>query len=469
VTAAVSTPCIVIAGTGSGVGKTTVVSGLCGALRNRRLKVSVFKCGPDYLDPTYHFRAAGVRSQTLDGWMMGKEGVLSTFLEASSGSDIAVIEGVMGLFDGVEPTSDAGSTAEIAKWLGAPVILVVDASGMSRSVAAMVNGFASFDSELRVAGVICNRVGSKRHLEILQTASTATPVLGGLPKDPQHSFPERHLGLRTADEDSLPSAIFQAWSGHIEEWCDVDRIVGLARTAAGVVPAVPRLRAPRGTRCRIGIAMDEAFHFYYDENLRLLLDSGAEIVEFSPIHSTRLPDADGLYLGGGYPEVHAAGLSGNEAMRREILAFCAVGRPVYAECGGLMYLCDGIRQLDGARYPMVGWFGADAVMCDRLQALGYVEATTNRETVIGSVGKTFRGHQFRYSNLEWKDSVDSAYKLTRRRDGQRLDEGFWRGSVLGSYVHAHWASNASIPESFVEACGCGVPGSKRLRDGASYG
>jgi cobyrinic acid a,c-diamide synthase len=447
-----STPCIVVAGTNSGVGKTTVVSGLCGAFRSLGLKVSVFKCGPDYLDPTYHFRASGVRSQTLDGWMMGREGVLSTFQSASSGSDIAVIEGVMGLFDGVVSTSDAGSTAEIAKWLGAPVVLVIDASGMSRSVAAMAGGFASFDPELRVAGVICNRVGSKRHLEMLEAASTAVPVLGGLPKDPKNSFPERHLGLRTADEATLSGALFEAWAGHVREWCNVEAVLNIARTASAPAPAPPPVRAAKPCSCRIGIAMDEAFHFYYDENLRLLKETGAEMIEFSPIHAAHLPDVDGLYLGGGYPEVHAEALAANTAMRAEILAFCRSGKPVYAECGGLMYLCEGLRQLDGSRSPMVGWFHADAVMSDRLQALGYVEVSTRRDTILGPSGRTFRGHQFRYSTLEWTDGAESAYDLERRRDGQLFDEGYWKSRVLGSYVHAHWASNPSVAYSFVDAC-----------------
>ena len=448
---ATPTPCIIIAGTGSGVGKTTVVAAVCGAFRRLGLRVSVFKCGPDYLDPTYHFRAAGVRSQTLDGWMMGREAVLSTFEAAARGSDIAVIEGVMGLFDGVEPTSDAGSTAEIAKWLGAPVVLVIDASGMSRSVAAMAAGFASFDPDLRLAGVICNRVGSKRHLEMLQVACKAVPVLGGLPRDAQHSFPERHLGLRTADEESLPAELFDAWATHAADWCDMDRILRLARTAHWLAPPQGVARS-RAHTCRIGIAMDAAFHFYYPENLRLLTEAGAQLVEFSPMNAERLPDVEGLYLGGGYPEIHADVLAGNHALREQVLAFCRAGKPVYAECGGLMYLCEGIRRLDGSRFPMVGWFGADAVMSTGLQALGYVEVCTSRDTILGPGGQTFRGHQFRYSTLDWKQAAENSYRMERRRDGQHFDEGYRKGRVIGSYVHAHWASNPSIAASFVEAC-----------------
>ncbi len=455
----ISTPRIVIAGTNSGVGKTTVVSGLCGALRQLGLSVSVFKCGPDYLDPTYHLRAAGVRSQTLDGWMMGRESVLSTFHNAAKNSDIAVIEGVMGLFDGVEPTSDSGSTADIAKWLGAPVLLVIDAAGMSRSVAAMATGFGIVpipSSNLGV-GIICNRVGGKRHLEMLEAASKNVPVVGGLPKDPEHSFPERHLGLRTADESSLPGSVFDVrGQATLLIACDMDRILSIARGGAGRSFCRPlsHLRPAGDPRsCRIGVAMDEAFHFYYDENLRLLEAAGAELIEFSPIRAAHLPDVDGLYLGGGYPEIHARELAGNESLLREIYAFCSAGNPVYAECGGLMYLCKGIRTQEGSLYPMVGWFEAEAVMSARLQALGYVDTQTRFDTILGPPGQAFRGHQFRYSILEWKKEPDCVYGVRRRRDGNLSQEGYRKGNVLGSYIHAHWASNPSLATSFAGICG----------------
>jgi len=445
-------PRIVIAGTNSGVGKTTVVTGLCGALRRLGLRVGVFKCGPDYLDPTYHTRAAGSRSQTLDGWMMGRDGVLSTFQRAAAQVDVALIEGVMGLFDGVEPTSDTGSTAEIAKWLDAPVLLVIDASGMSRSVAAMAAGFAGFDSALRIAGVICNRVGSRGHLEILKQASQVVPVLGGLPRDEANAFPERHLGLKTATDASLSDGMFDAWAQHVASWCDVQAILRLAQSAPEFPAGPAQVQRQDSTRCRIGIARDEAFHFYYDENLRLLEQSGAELIEFSPIRDAALPKIDGLFLGGGYPEIHAQTLAGNLSLRREVLEFCESGRPVYAECGGLMYLCEHIVQLDGSRHPMVGWFGADAVMSDRLQALGYVTASTSQASLIGPSGEIFRGHQFRYSSLEWRIPAESAYSVTRRRGGQQSQEGYLRGNVLGSYVHAHWASNPELARHFVQAC-----------------
>src|SRR5579875_3343585 len=255
----IAIPRLVVAGTSSGVGKTTFTVGLVRALRSRGLKVAVFKCGPDYLDPTYHARAAGATSHNLDGWMMGGEAVVSTFVRASEGADIAIIEGVMGLFDGASATEQSGSTAEIAKWLDAPVLLVVDASGMARSVAAVGRGFAEFDRELRLAALICNRVGSKGHLEILKEASAHPPVIGGLPKEASAAFPERHLGLRTAEELAGVDALFSRWGALVNEWCEVDKIISIAAKAPPLPGAIPMTATARRTsRCTIGIAYDEA-------------------------------------------------------------------------------------------------------------------------------------------------------------------------------------------------------------------
>jgi cobyrinic acid a,c-diamide synthase len=445
-------PRIVVAGTSSGAGKTTAVVGLIAALRARGLSVRAFKCGPDYLDPTYHARAAGASSHNLDGWMMGRDAVLSTFARATAGADVAVIEGVMGLFDGASPTGEEGSTAEIAKWLGAPVLLVVDASGMARSIAALAQGFASFDPELRLAGVLANRVGSRGHLDLLRKALREPPVLGALPKAPELAFPERHLGLRTADEKVLPAHTLESWGKLVTEWCALDAILDLARRASPLVGEV-KVATAAPPRCRIGLAYDEAFHFYYDDNLARLEGLGAELVRFSPLADTRLPDVDGLYLGGGYPEVHASALAENRALRQAIAEFAAGGGPIYAECGGLMYLCQGIETRDGRLHPMVGCFPAHAVMHDRLQALGYVEVETQTGSLLGTAGLRFRGHQFRYSELRLlSGDLASVYTVRRRRGGSVEKEGYAHGNVLASYVHAHWASNPLCAEGFVGAC-----------------
>jgi len=448
-----SVPRVLIAGAASGVGKTTVTVGLASALRARGFRIAVFKCGPDYLDPGYLTRAAGVPCRNLDGWMMGRDAVLATFARASSGADLALVEGVMGLFDGASPTGEDGSSAEIAKWLRAPVLLVVDASGMARTIAAVATGFAAFDPDLNLAGLICNRVGGRGHLDLLRTAAGPRAIVGGLPEETELAFPERHLGLVNPHEDTVPERFFTAWGELVAGWFDLERVVAIARTA----PALPDCEAPRmprrtGASCRIGIASDGAFHFYYDDNLRQLERLGATLVRFSPIHDAGLPDVDGLYFGGGYPEVHAEALSRNEAMRKETRAFAECGGPIYGECGGLMYLSRAIRTLDGARHSMVGLVPGDAVMTPRLQALGYVEVETQAASILGPAGLRFRGHQFRYSDFHTaSDAVDRIYAVRRRR-GEVFREGYRVGSVLASYVHAHWASNPLVAERLVEAC-----------------
>ena len=450
----VTIPRLVIAGTSSNVGKTTVMVGLVRALRTRGLRVAVFKCGPDYLDPTYHVRAADAPCHNLDGWMMGRDAVLSTFTHASQGADIALLEGVMGLFDGASPTNDEGSTAEIAKWLQAPVLLVCDAGGMARSIAALARGFSTFDTELQIAGLICNRIGSRGHLDLLRKATGGSPpVMGGLPKEAALAFADRHLGLHSADRATVPDDVFVAWGDRVSEWCDVDAIVALAR-AAPVLPEIPAMERIVGevATCRIGLAFDEAFHFYYDDNLRRLESLGAELVRFSPIRDAHLPDVDGLYFGGGYPEVHAEDLSRNSSMRKDVAAFAEAQGPIYGECGGLMYLSDGIRTLTGVLHAMVGLIPGEAEMRDRLQALGYVEVDTQDATLLGPSGLRFRGHQFRYSDFRLPAEAECVYSVRRRRGGEVFQEGYRRGNTLVSYVHAHWASNPLLAQGFVQAC-----------------
>jgi cobyrinic acid a,c-diamide synthase len=448
-------PRVVIAATASGVGKTTATVALMGAMRARGLKVAAFKCGPDYLDPTYHERAAGVRSHNLDGWMMDRDAVISTFTLASAGTDLAVIEGMMGLFDSSTPTSDEGSTAQIAKWLDAPVMLVTDASGVARTIAAVAAGFARFDPAVRVAGMICNRVGSRGHLDLLRAAQPEVPIVGGFRANADLAFPERHLGLLTADEETVPQRLIDGWSRLAAEWLDLDGILQIARSA----PALEVSREPSVSkivqRCRIGVAYDAAFHFYYEDNLNRLRSLGAELVNFSPINDRELPEVDGLYFGGGYPEAFARELSSNGAMLAAISEFAARGGIIYAECGGLMYLLDGVRTLDGSQWPMAAIIPGVAVMSDRLQALGYVEVETRAVSILGPAQTRFRGHQFRYSTLESADDggrIDRIYNVAPRWGGAPFAEGYRVGNVLASYVHAHWASNPAIAEALVSSC-----------------
>jgi cobyrinic acid a,c-diamide synthase len=447
-------PRLLVAGVASGVGKTTVVVALARALRVKGLRVAPFKCGPDYLDPTYHARAAGAPSHNLDGWMMGREAVLSTFARASQGADIALIEGVMGLYDGAAPDVEDGSAAQIAKWLAAPTIAVVDASGMARTIAALGLGLARFDPELRLAGLFANRVGSRGHLDLLRTAcARSVPVLGGLPEEPALSFPERHLGLVAADEAAAPQERLDRWGALFAEWCSPEALLAIARTAPLLEVLPPDSPSSRERRCRIALARDAAFHFYYEDNLRRFEALGAELVPFSPIADAELPpEVDGVYLGGGYPELHAEALSANASLRLSLRAFAERGGPVYAECGGLMYLARAIRTLDGRAHEMVGLVPGVAAMERKLQALGYVEVETTARTPLGEPGLRFRGHQFRYSTLEGAQADGLAYRVRRRRGGSTAPEGYGGGNVLASYVHAHWASNPIVAEGFVSAC-----------------
>jgi cobyrinic acid a,c-diamide synthase len=449
-------PRIVIAATASGVGKTTVTVGLIAALRARGLNVAAFKCGPDYLDPTYHQRALGRASHNLDGWMMGKAAVLATFARTSAGADIAVIEGMMGLFDGATPTDDEGSTAEIAKWLKAPVLLVADASGIARTIGAVAAGFSRFDRRLNVAGIICNRVGSRGHLDLLRDARPAVPIVGGLPANAELSFPERHLGLLAADETTVPARLIDGWSRAAAEWLDLDAIIAIARAAPPLRVPAALARAPHRARprCRIGVAFDAAFHFYYEDNLSRLESLRAELVRFAPTTDRALPEVDGLYFGGGYPEAVARELSSNRAMLDAIRGFARRGGAIYAECGGLMYLSEGIRTLDGTMWPMAALIPGAAVMSPRLQALGYVEVSTTADTILGPAGLKFRGHQFRYSTLEPSDvgAAECAYTVAPRWGGTPFAEGYRKSNVLASYVHAHWASNPKAAEGLVRSC-----------------
>lgn len=450
-------PRLVIAGAASGVGKTTVMVGLLEALRARGLRVAAFKCGPDFLDPGYHARAAGAPSHTLDGWMMGQSAALATFARATVGADVALVEGMMGLYDGVAPESDEGSAAELSRWLAAPVVAVLDVSAMARTAAAVGHGLATFHPGVRVAALFGNRVGGEAHLALLRAACREVPMVGGLPRVEALAFPERHLGLLRADE--IDGARLAGWGPLMEKWGGVDELLRIARSAppldlepAPSPPSPAHATPPSRTaaKCRIAVARDAALHFYYEDNLQRLRQLGAELVPFSPLADAALPDADGLYLGGGYPEAHAEALAANRPLRASVAAFAERGRPVYAECGGLMYLSRALVTLDGQTHEMVGLVDGIAVMKPSLQALGYVEVETRRATPLGPAGVRLRGHQFRHSTLE--GPAGDAYALRRPGRDETQLEGYGRGNVLASYVHAHWGRLSQAAEGFVAAC-----------------
>ena len=449
-------PRLVIAGTHSGVGKTTVATALIAALVRRGLRVQPFKIGPDFIDSGFHARACGSPSHNLDGWMLSRDENLEILARASAGADIVIVEGVMGLFDGRDAASEQGSTAEMAKWLRAPVLLVADGSAMARSAAALLRGFECFDPDLELAGVLWNRIGGKGHAGILREAVEAhcrAAALGFLPRTENISLPERHLGLVMAGE-FLDAPRLGEMADWIEAGVDLDRLLKLAsdRSPSFEIPSLPQPVIPTGRIVRIGLARDKAFCFYYQDNLDLLVESGAELVEFSPMTDAALPAGlDGLYLGGGYPEIHAARLAENRAMREGIYRFAASGAPIYAECGGFMYLTKAIVNTEGREFPMVGLFPARTRMQERLAALAYIEAEALGDSLWLRAGERLRGHEFRYSQIDgMAPEIGRCFRLHGAKDS-RL-EGYTQASVLAGYAHLHFRSAPDFARRFVHAC-----------------
>ena len=441
---------LIVAAPASGCGKSSVVLGLLGALQRRGLAVAPFKVGPDFIDPGHHAAVCGRVSRNLDGWMCGRDGVEQSFAVGSAGADLALVEGVMGLFDGADGATDAGSTAEIARWLGGRVLLVVDARAQARSAAAVARGFAEFAPGLEFAGIVYNRVGSASHERLLREAHTSRPelppLLGCLPRREALALPERHLGLVTA-ADAAAQATYAQLADWVAEHIDLDRLLerlsGEPLVAAGFADADGAPADP----VRIGVARDEAFCFCYPENLEALARAGAELVFFSPLVDPLPEFLAGLYLPGGYPELHAGRLAANTAMLQGVRDAAAAGMPVYAECGGLLLLAD---SLDGV--PLAGVFPASARMLAKRRALGYRAVTTTADTLLGPAGTTARGHEFHYSELDMPASVARGYRVTDRTGALCAAEGYVQGNVLGSYVHLHFASNPLLAVNFVATC-----------------
>ena len=467
---------LVIAGSASGVGKTTVTLGLLEAYRRRGLTVQAFKVGPDFIDPGLHEVVTGRPSYNLDGWMCGRDAVLATVARHAAGVDLAVVEGVMGCFDGSDATGEDGSTAQIAKWLGAPVILVIDASAQSRSAAAVVTGFERFDPALTIAAVIANRVGSETHgrwiAEAIQASCQAIPI-GAIPRDNDLTIPERHLGLITASENPLTPEWRTHLANLIERHVDLSKLLDLAKTvdvstqSAGSAGAIleaggrqggarPQARDDRRkggeAPLRVGYASDRAFQFYYQENLALLRAAGAELVPWSPLDDA-LPAVDGLYFGGGYPELYAQRLADNTGALKAVREAAERGLPIYAECGGLMYLADAMEDMDGVAHAMVGLLPTTVRLRPRRMTLGYREVRFTADGPLGAAGTVARGHEFHYSSIDAVPaSVPRSWRVSGAggRDGGA--EGYLVGRALISYVHLHFASNPELPRGFVAAC-----------------
>ncbi len=454
---------LIIAGTGSDAGKTTVTLGLMEALRREGVSVQAFKAGPDYIDPGHHALLLRRPSYNLDTWMMGEGGVKKTYGAHTKGSGIAIIEGVMGLFDGMGGPGGEGSTAHLAKVLGLPVLLVVDGSRVGASVAAMVKGFRDFDRGVDIRWVVFNSVAGPGHFRILKEAVEAhlpgVRVLGYMPRDEALKIKSRHLGLVTGAEVERRRwrrGIKRA-ARHIEAFVDMRPLLGRGggrpRGAAKHQKQRPRKHGTGGPV--IAVARDRAFSFYYEENLELLEKSGARLRFFSPLKDRKLPRGTrGIYIGGGYPEVYAGELSGNAPMLKAVREAAEEGRPIFAECGGLMYLARTLRDAEGRTFPMAGVFRQGVRMGPRLRALGYRDVVIKDGCPFLRKGAHIRGHEFRYSEVTGMagKAVD-VFRAVRPATGEAADTGgYLYKNTLATYIHLHFASNPDFARGFVNTC-----------------
>lgn len=446
---------IIIAGTNSGVGKTTITIGLIALLKKKGLKVQPFKVGPDFIDTGYHTMIAGRPSRNLDGWMMSEDYVKESFYENSNDADFAVIEGVMGLFDGLDANGLEGSTAQIAKILNIPVILIVDAKSMAGSAGAVVYGFENYNKDVHIAGVIFNNVGSENHYRILKEAvedRCKATVLGHLQKESNIAIPSRHLGLVTAEGNSLSEKIIDKLSDIMETSINLDKILDISSVNSNLsIFTIYNRKEENKKKITLAVAYDKAFNFYYQDNLDILTEYGAELKFFSPLNDKKLPDnIDGIYIGGGYPEVYAKELEANVSLRKQIKKLAEDGMFIYAECGGLMYLAEGIIDLEGRRNGMVGIFPANSRMLNKRKSLGYVSVEAIDDTVLAQNGSKIRGHEFHYSEIDMPDEIKRAYKVTKAGNGQEWFEGYCYKNVLASYVHIHFGSNIEWAKKFIK-------------------
>jgi len=455
---------IVIAGTGSGTGKTTVTIGLMAALKRKGRIVQGFKCGPDYIDPTYHTAVTGRASRNLDSYMLSHDAVKEIFVRGSAGADISIIEGVMGMYDGKEATSDEGSTAEISILTASPVLLVVNCQSMARSAAAIVKGFQLLNPAARIVGVIANKVGSAGHHKIVKAAieqECGIPVVGYLKREDELEIPERHLGLVPSVERGELAPLFDKLADLIAETVDLDLVWELAK--AEELHAEPVLFAPAGVTgtpkgvtgtpkgVTFAVAKDPAFHFYYPENLELLEAYGARLRFFSPLAGETVPeDADGLYIGGGFPEEFASQLSQNQAVLDSFRTAIQSGLPTLAECGGFMFLTEAIVTTEGDSYPMVGLIPGKVTMQKKLAALGYREVRGKAGNFLLGAEEAAKGHEFHYSTYHADAELPHAYETKGLRGTK--PEGYAQGNLVAGYTHLHFGSNPKLVRRWIERC-----------------
>lgn len=440
---------LVLAGTGSAVGKTTISTGIMSAL-SEEYKVQPYKVGPDYIDPTYHTLATGNHSRNLDSFFMSDNQIREAFERGLkiSNSDFGVIEGVRGLYEGISPTGDVGNTASIAKALNAPVILILNSRSLVKSAAAVVLGFKTLDPTIKIKGVILNQVKNRKHYlktkEAVEKLSK-TDVIGGIPRDDAIKVEDRHLGLVPAVErDNIIESIHK-WGSMIQDHLDMDALITMMKEADKLPEGRESLwKAQNREKVKLGVAMDEVFSFYYQDNLDSLEDNRAELVYFSPLHHEEVPDVDGLYIGGGYPEIFARELESNQTMRNSIKSFYKEDKPIYAECGGLMYLT---RSID--KRKMCDVFGYDSVMTKKPQALSYVISKAINDNIIANKGDIFKGHEFHYSRVDLgRNTPKFAFEILRGKGIQNSQDGLMEKNTVASYIHTHVAACPSFASNF---------------------
>ena len=432
-------PRLIIAATQSGCGKTTITAGLLGALKNRGLRVQPYKVGPDYIDTGWHALSCGRTSHNLDSWLMGTDNIRKIFTDTASDADVSVVEGVMGLYDGGR--DGISSTAEISKLLDAPVVLVIDAKSMGTSAAAIALGFREFDPSVKLAGVILNRLGSASHERLIVDAlnKVGIKVFGALHRNDEFVLPERHLGLVPTTENFAVDAIKKI-SAAVKSQVDVDALIEVARNTVPLESFIHDKKI--SPVVKIAVARDAAFNFYYDASLTVLEQLGAQIVFFSPLADETLPaDIDGLIIGGGFPELFADKLERNQKIRHEINHAVEMGLPVFAECGGFMFLMNRLVDFDGRSFEMCGVFDGTATMTNRLQRVGYVTARAG--------DLTFHAHEFRYSVADVEEDLFSCRRL---RDGSVFTAGVRKFNAVGSYLHTHFAGCPELARAFVAEC-----------------
>lgn len=445
-------PRLVIAGTASGTGKTTIVTGLLAALKEKGNKVQSFKIGPDYIDPGFHKLASGRPSHNLDSWLVPEDKLPNVFKQEAQDADIAVVEGVMGLYDGGR--NGVSSTANIAKRLGCPVVLVLNCKSVGESIAATLLGFLNYDKDVDIKGVILNNLGSKSHGELVEQAikKLNIPIVGKVLKNEQIALPERHLGLTPVEEQDLEK-ILNKIKDTIASSVDLEKIIDIANQAKSLEAEENDLLAKKYP-VTIGVAYDEAFSFYYQTSLSVLEDFGAKIVKFSPLHDDKLPKVDGLLFGGGFPEMFAQQLSANVAIRSAIKEAANNGLPIVAECGGFMYLTEQLQDFTGHKHSMVGLIKGSCNMQNRLQTVGYVKAKALKDNILITKDESLKGHEFHFSTFTPNDETDFpwAFDFEKMRTGNKYLGGFAKKNILASYLHMNFLGNISAAERFLMCC-----------------